>query len=525
VVWLHGNASAQPGSIPEIDRTLVLHCGETDARFDPGLPDFDVVSIERPGNPGVATGSRFRIGSGTAGQIQVDAAKASGETHITYLVRPRGGNTVITVRVTVEVFCPVYPTPPPTPTHTVARCPACAKEEKDLNDAADDLSAAVAKLRADEKALRDAYDAFSQHTPSYNPGILTDVQSRQDTVNADDADIKRLQASIAALVIALDNCEKKNCTPANPAPNAAPNPGPNNKSQLKNVRDLPSIAPQPGTGAGHGESVFAPPVAGPGSTIVATVIDQDEPGPQEVMVGTVEDNGQHRYFKTVTDTAGRIAMLVPAGVVALELFQHFDPQGNPSAPVRTDVGQPSHLTGTTPLAAPTIPKDGPAILEGNPAIEQGGSGAGTLTLHTRGTDPLTAKVLIDGRAVETYGASDSSIVARVPPDLPLGAHDIAVSSGGAVSNRLHAAVVALQPEPVPLMHVGQLKTLRVRVAGIPAGRQAAMRFEVGGAAKLAAGGTSADVPVVNGIATVKVQAVRAGQLVAHCQLHFTMPEE
>jgi hypothetical protein len=267
--------------------------------------------------------------------------------------------------------------------------------------------------------------------------------------------------------------------------------------------------------------VFAPPITGPGGMIVATVVDPNESGPHSVIVATVDDNGGHHYLKTVTDDAGRVAFAVPAGVAAFDLFEHFDPQGQPSVPVHTVVGATTHMTGSVPLPSSSIPSGGPAILEGSPAIQPGEA----VALHTRGTDPLTAKMTVDGEDLDTLAESDRSVVARLPDKLPLGMHKIQVTSDGKTSNTLHAVAVTVQADPVPLLHVGQVKTLQVHVAGLPAGQKATMHFTVGGAATVRGGGTTTDVPVKNGTAKVEVQATRSGQLEVGYDLDVPMPED
>jgi len=283
------------------------------------------------------------------------------------------------------------------------------------------------------------------------------------------------------------------------------------------------IQPRPGNGTGNDQGSYLPPLAGPGSTITGSVVDENEAGPRGFIVGTVDDTGKRSFFSGITDAGGHLAFVVPSGVTAVELFRHFDKNGNPSAPAHTAVGQPSHLEGTDPLPPDKIPTDGPAITEANSAIERGGPTHGTTTMHTRGTDPLRTRVLIDDKPSETYAASDTSVVAHLPEELPLGTHQFSLSSAGRKTNSFPADVVAVHPEPIAPLHTGATTTVRVHVEGVPKDHQAAMHFEVSGAARLVGGKPSVDVPVSNGVATVQIQAVHPGQLVAKYQLRVSIP--
>jgi hypothetical protein len=84
-------------------------------------------------------------------------------------------------------------------------------------------------------------------------------------------------------------------------------------------------------------------------------------------------------------------------------------------------------------------------------------------------------------------------------------------------------LVTLSRDPLPPMEVGVPVPVTVHVGGLPAGHTATMHFEVGGAAQLANGGTTADVPVTAGIATVTVRGVRAGATVLRYTLHVAIP--
>jgi uncharacterized protein (TIGR03437 family) len=294
-------------------------------------------------------------------------------------------------------------------------------------------------------------------------------------------------------------------------------------SKLGEGTEFKSIQPTPGDGTAKDEGAYLPPIAGPGSTIVSSVVDPNEVSGQGVIVGTVDETGKRKFYQATTDAVGHLPVfIVPAGVTAIELFRQFDKNGNPSGAAHCDVGQVSHVTTTEPLPPGQIPAHGPAITEANSAIDRGGPNHGTITLHTRATDPSTTRVLIDGKPVETFAASDSSVLARVPSEVPLGAHQIAVSSGGVKSNTFQADVISTQADALVPMRTGTTQTVRVHVSGVPPEHKAVMHFEVTGGARLRGGAPSAEVSVKNGMATVEIQGVHAGQLVVKYQLRVAI---
>jgi hypothetical protein len=282
--------------------------------------------------------------------------------------------------------------------------------------------------------------------------------------------------------------------------------------KLEDGTSFRSVMPAPGTGSTKTESAYLPPIAGPGGTIVATVTDTEEAGPHGVIVGTVDDQGRHKYFETITDSKGKVAFLVPAAVTSILLFRHFDPQGNPSNAATTQIGATPHLPESEPLPANRIPSQGPAITEGNSVIDTGAGGQGAIRLHTRGADPLTTRVLVDGKELEPLSASDTSVTARLPQGTALGSHRIGIQSGGVKSNSFTADVVKLVSDPVGPMHSGSKATVVVHVEGVPVGQKAMMHFEVSGAAKLRSGSEAVDVPIRNGAAQVEIEGVHPGEL-------------
>lgn len=105
----------------------------------------------------------------------------------------------------------------------------------------------------------------------------------------------------------------------------------------KELSSLIPTVPQAGNGAGT-EQVFAPGISGPGSQIVATVVDPtqsaDQNGPSDQVVVQFDDKkGGHHFFRSFTDPDGHLNFRLPAYAAAFELFKHFtaDRKADPSA--------------------------------------------------------------------------------------------------------------------------------------------------------------------------------------------------
>ena len=267
-----------------------------------------------------------------------------------------------------------------------------------------------------------------------------------------------------------------------------------------------SIQPGPADVTNGSQVGYLPPSAGEGSTIIGSVTDQDQTGPEGVVVGTVDSLGKRSFFKTVTDDTGHFAVLLPVGITAFELLK-IGQNGTPTPIAHTNVG-----------AAPA-PAQSPVITNSSPVIEQGGANHGTVVLHTQGTAPLDTQAYIDGKPIAIRAASDSSVVAQLPTGTTPGPHNFSVASGGVESNSVRSDVASVTAEPIPVMHSGTVATVTLHIAGIPAQDNPSVHFTVSGAAKLAAGADSADVPVTNGIARVKIQGVHSGQVIVTYQLH------
>lgn len=299
---------------------------------------------------------------------------------------------------------------------------------------------------------------------------------------------------------------------ATPTPTPSPSPTPEKTDPpIGEDSQFNPETPHSGDGTGQDGGVYVPPAAGPRSEVTGTVEDPNETGPHSYLILTFDQSGHKTFWRGVTDKLGQLHLRLPDAVVAFELFRRFDRHGNPDLGAHCDVGNPSHLAGTQPL--PNVPNSNPAIVEGDTAYQQGGADHGVFTLHTRGNDPLDTRVLLDGKpsGVKTLAASNNSVVAQVADDTAQGRHSFAIESGGRRSNAFQADIVSLTAEPLPLSHPGTVETVRVHVNGLPAGDTATMDFQISGSSVLAAGGTKTTVPVVNGVASVQIRGIRAGQ--------------
>jgi hypothetical protein len=279
---------------------------------------------------------------------------------------------------------------------------------------------------------------------------------------------------------------------------------------------IPTV-PQAGSGAGT-EQVFAPNISGPGSQIVATVMDSDQTGPIDQVTIQVDDNkGQHRFFRLFTNPDGHVNFRLPAYAAAFELFTHFtaDRRAGPSA-ARCLIDAHATVPGTQ--AVENLPSTGSAITRASSAYERGANNL--VDLQTRGVDPQRAQVMLDGSNanVETVASSNMETKALISNDAPLGRTSVTVKSGG-TSNAIPADIVQLRADPIGVSETGAVQTVTVHCDGLPASDAGTMYFQVGGAALLADGGTTTSVPVQNGIAQVQIRGIHSGAALVRFKLH------
>lgn len=272
---------------------------------------------------------------------------------------------------------------------------------------------------------------------------------------------------------------------------------------------LQKTSVQPGAGA-HDETAYLPDVAGPSSQIVATFSDPQQNGPSGQVLVAFEDKSGHRsFFKTVANAQRHVFFKVIEGAVAVWLFKSFKEDGTPDdAAVKCVIG------GNVPetQAVPRVSGNGPAITRASSAYERGGSGNGIVSVQTRGNDPAASQMLMDGNGsgIQTLAASNTSVKARLDDDAPLGRHMFSLRSGSKTSAAIPADVVVLRADPVAGGEPGTVHTLTVHCDGLPPADAGTMYFQVSGAARLEDGSQTTSVPVINGIAQVRIRGISAG---------------
>lgn len=83
-------------------------------------------------------------------------------------------------------------------------------------------------------------------------------------------------------------------------------------------------------------------------------------------------------------------------------------------------------------------------------------------------------------------------------------------SGSKTSAAIPADVVVLRADPVAGGEPGTVHTLTVHCDGLPPADAGTMYFQVSGAARLEDGSQTTSVPVINGIAQVRIRGISAG---------------
>ena len=281
----------------------------------------------------------------------------------------------------------------------------------------------------------------------------------------------------------------------------------------------PSTA-QAGSGA-DGEQVYLTSVAGPSSEMIATVEDPAQVGTVDQVTFQVQDHQGHaHFFQAFTDPDGHIDFRLPALAATVALFTNFTRDGKPDdAAAHCTVDAHAAVSSADPVT--DAPQSGTAITRASSAYERGGNGRNLVDMQTRGTDPFNTHVLMDGSEanVQTVAASNLETVGRFSDSVALGRHTFSIKSGTTTSNAFPADVVTLRADPIRESETGSVQTLTVHCDGLPASDSGTMYFEVGGAAELAAGGTTASVPVRNGVAQVRIRGIHAGAARVRFHLH------
>ena len=110
------------------------------------------------------------------------------------------------------------------------------------------------------------------------------------------------------------------------------------------------------------------------------------------------------------------------------------------------------------------------------------------------------------------------MLAEVPSEARLGRHLITIVSDGKRSNALPADFITLTPDPLAPSEPGVEETLVVHVDGV-GDDPATMSFDIAGPATLLDGGNRATVPVLAGIAQIRLRGTHAGAALVRFKLH------
>jgi hypothetical protein len=278
------------------------------------------------------------------------------------------------------------------------------------------------------------------------------------------------------------------------------------------------VTPVAGEDGGYGSGVtMLPPYAGSGS-LIAVQLTPGEGGAQGVLVVTEDQQHNKNYQRHKPNNIGQILIDVAIGTAAVELVKRIDEHGSPNVLSHTAVGNPTHIPGTNVVANPS--SSGPSILECTSSAQPGD----VVTVHIARNDPLTTQFSLDGRQVTPLGVSDNSALFQIPVGTSLANHALVMESSGQQSNALNLAIVKLTPEPVAPSTPGVVQAVKVHVDGLAPGEQATMFFDVGGAATMLDGGTTASAPVINGVASVQIRGTHAGQALLRFHLSVKNPQ-
>jgi hypothetical protein len=276
-----------------------------------------------------------------------------------------------------------------------------------------------------------------------------------------------------------------------------------------------AVTAQAGDGSGSDAGAFLPPLASTGGAVTGTVRPDSGTGATGFYLGKVDAQGKASFVRGITDANGHFDFRVPAGIVALILFKHFDKHGAPDQGATCSIGSPkTHISDLKPVV--NVPARGPALIEANTAYERDGFGKGVFFLHTRDVNPLNSHVLVDGRSDSTdvLAASSDSMVGQFHDDVPLGRHTIGVSSDGRATNEQEMDLLTFAFRPIGSLKPGQVQEVVLDIQGLH-GDPAVVDFTVSGAAKVAGGGDHRRVPVVSDTATCLVQADTPGPFVVN----------
>jgi hypothetical protein len=315
-----------------------------------------------------------------------------------------------------------------------------------------------------------------------------------------------------------------------PAPTSEPTPLETPKPAYRPLRtmdqdpNLVPVQPKPGE-SGSASGVSLPPWSSENGTLVINVNPDDRPeGGANGVVLIAEDDQGNKHLLQGHGAAGKLIVdtALTVGVLrTITLVTGFDPQGNPIPGSSCEIGTPTHIVDTQPVARIPLPSDGPAISEAGSTAQPGDA----MTLHVTGNDPLTTRFELDGQPVKELSVSDNSAVIQFDKATSLAHHQLVMYSDDQASAPLSIFFVQLTPVAMVVSHPGVVQTVTILVAGLGPEDRATMWFQlVGDAASIVDGGTSASVPVADGKAQIQIVGRHAGQINLRYRLVVQNPQ-
>jgi hypothetical protein len=292
------------------------------------------------------------------------------------------------------------------------------------------------------------------------------------------------------------------------------------RKPLKTIgSSLREITPQPGMDTAQNEEAVLSPIAPAGGEVFATFVDkrrtannQEQTGISGFVVHVVTPNGHDQYLQGSTDSGGHLAFAIPAAAAAIEIGRGFDSAGKFQAAAHLDVTTPNaHVAGTQPVEGHIPSGNAPSISEINAATNMTSQGA-RVTLHTNNLDPTNTQVLVRGQRgqADLLAASETSAVIQIRPQVDLGSANIALISNGMQTNTAPLDIVRITAQEPPPSETGVVETMTFTIEGIPPTQTGTLRLTAVSPTIFADGRTTADVPIINGHATVSIRGQRPG---------------
>ncbi len=276
------------------------------------------------------------------------------------------------------------------------------------------------------------------------------------------------------------------------------------------------VTPTSGSEVVAGEQAYLPSTSGVSGYVTGTIVDPTSTtGASDFVYSYVDAQGRRSFFKSVTDSAKHFVLPISADMTALEVARHFDRAGKLANPAHCDVGIGLSVPNTRDILNP--PASGPAIVGGESVFER----SKPIALHTRGIEPRSARLLIDGKSdgQQVLAASDSSVIGEV--SVQPGTHTASLTSASGTTNGIQADFVDVNVSLTGSNQIGGTKVATLTAFGIA--HPATATFRVSGASVLRAGGSELTVPLQAGRASVDLRNVSAGRVAVRWLLHVSIP--